>query len=185
MKLHPSPLLLVVPVAFALTACNSSFFDNLNKPLAGGGNALDPPGYQDRQDPIELVEATGPTYQPGQWVETSVASAAFYNKLPKSGDQPVRNLPIGTPLKVVSTQGTYAKVELESGAIGYVPSIMVSQKASPNEVPIVPTGPTDVLPPGYSGGLAPEPEVAPLSVQDAGGVSVPVDRIDPTADDIE
>ena len=154
----------------------------INEPLPGSGNALDPPGYGAGQNPVEIVQVTGPTYAPGQWVETSVPSAALYGRFPKETDQPIDTLPTGTPLKVVSMQGTYAKVELESGQIGFVPAIMVAEKRSSSEIPIVPTAPTDVLP---GSGLAPEPEVAPISVEDATNGPPVIDRIDPASDTIE
>lgn len=183
MKIRPKAFVFA-PLGVVLASCNGGLLDQVHQPLPGGGNALDPPGYQESK-PLEIVEPTGPTYSSGQWVETSVSSAAIYERFPKTGDQPVQTLAQGTPLKVVSTQGTYAKVEMESGAIGYVPTIMIAEKASPNEIPIVPTGPTDVLPgPSYDG-FAPEPEVAPISVETLDGLPPSFDQIDPTLDDIE
>ena len=117
-------------------------------------------------------------FSPGDWVETSSPNAALYSRFPGLTDQPVRTLNLGTPLKVVSTQGTYAKVELESGAIGFVPEVMLSKKRSASEVP---NGLTPVSP---YGGLAPEPEIAPISVEDANG-GTPAQPIDPAADNIE
>jgi hypothetical protein len=91
-------------------------------------------------------------------------------------------LPQGTDLKVVTTEGTYVKVELESGEVGYVPAIMVSQKQAKVEQPIVPEAPYEF--PSGPGPLdtAPEPEVPPISVEDALGVP---SFIDPEADPVE
>ena len=154
----------------------------LNEPLPGGGNALDPPGYRDSfGETVPVVQATGPTYAPGEWVVTDVAQAAFYRRQPKPSDQPIMTLPRGTDVKVVSTAGTYVKVELESGQVGYVPAIRLTQKKADNPVPLVPSGPVDCPPPSPLD-VAPEPEIPPISVEEAQGVP---SLIDPEAETIE
>ena len=167
----------LVGASLLLCSCGD-FLKSINEPLPGGGNALDPPGTY--QGEVPVVEATGPAYAPGEWVETSVPQAALYLRRPRSGDQPAQTLPQGTPLKVVSTSGTYARVELESGVVGFVPAIMLTRKSA--EAPLVPEGAPDLLPPPSSLDLAPEPEVEPISVEEAQGVP---SLIDPEAEDIE
>jgi hypothetical protein len=49
----------------------------------------------------------------------------FFKSIPKSGAQAAKTLPVATPMKVVSTEKTYLRVELDSGEIGYVPQINV------------------------------------------------------------
>lgn len=181
MKRHLATLVPLAATSILLTSCGGDFLSRMNDPLPGSGNALDPPGFSSG-DPVQVVEVTGPTYAPGEWVETAVPQAALYARDPKPGDQPAYTLKQGTPLKVVSTSGTYVKVELEEGRIGYVPAIMVSQKPSPNEIPIVPIGPEEITSPPPVIGGAPEPEVAPISVEDAMGVPA---LIDPETDSIE
>ena len=59
---------------------------------------------------------------------------------PRIEDQPHKLLPDFTEVKVVSLKGSYAKVEVvRSGEVGYVPSIMLGEKRSPNQVPLTPT----------------------------------------------
>lgn len=156
----------LVPVAALLSSCA-----DFNKPLDSGFNPLDPPGLRTEQD---VVDVTGPAYTPGQWLETTIPSTAFYDDLPSANDQPKRQLEAGTVLKVISTEGTYVRVELESGDVGYVPSIMVAERPAAGEVPVVPLTPDGVS--AEPGGLAPEPEVAPLEVAPADGLP---GRIDP------
>ena len=104
-------------------------------------------------------------------------NTAFYARSPKGDDQPNKVLPASTPLKVITTEGTYVKVELEDGAIGYVPSIMVGEKRSATEVPIMPAVPGTLTGPGGYSGVAPDPEVPAISVEDASSVPM-TDRIE-------
>jgi hypothetical protein len=84
-------------------------------------------------------------------------------------DQPNKVLPDYTDVKIISTKGSYVKVEVvDTGEVGYVPSIMLGEKRSPNEIPVtpgvgeIPVTP-DLLPePQVPSGLpdvAPEPEI--------------------------
>jgi hypothetical protein len=126
----------------------------------------------------DVVDATGPSYTPGQWLETTIPSTAFFSDEPKSNEQPRKLLSAGTVLKVISTEGTYVQVELESGDVGYVPAIMVAERPTSGQLPIMPLGPDgdlDVPVPGINT-PAPEPEVAPLDVSPVGGTP---GRIDP------
>jgi hypothetical protein len=93
--------------------------------------------------------------------------------------QPSAKLVPGTQLKVLSEKGSYVKVETESGQIGYVPAIMVSDRVSDSTlvplegtaVPLAPVDPADPeslqpLPPADAPSfVAPEPEVPPISVE--------------------
>ena len=97
----------------AVSSCG--LVSSINQPISGGYDPLDSPGSGTAA--TEAVEETGPTYAPGQWLETTVPSAALYSRVPRRGDQPYRTLGIGTPLRVLSTEGTYVRVELASGGI--------------------------------------------------------------------
>ena len=178
MRRRIASVILAAGSSLILSSCGD-FLASMNEPLPGGGNALDPPGYESGSPG---VEATGPTYAPGEWVETTVPQAALYLRRPKTGDQPAQTLPLGTNARVVSSTGTYVRVELESGVVGYVPEIMVSRKSATAAMPIVPEGPTELLPPPSPLDLAPEPEVPPISVEEAQGVP---SLIDPETEDLE
>lgn len=139
---------------------------------------LDSPGSQRRAEAIN----SGPRYAPGSYVEVTDANAGLYRRFPKGDMQPSTKLVPGTQLKVLSEKGSYVKVETESGQIGYVPAIMVSDRmADSTLVPLegiaVPLAPVDSadpeslppLPPAApSSFVAPEPEVPPISVERSG-----------------
>lgn len=192
---------LLIPLMGVATAVLPSCSSSLNQPLDGDYNPLDSPG---RRGGLRTVDA-GPKYAPGTWVEVTDPNAMFYRKYPKGDAQPDSALTVGTPLKVIGGQGSYVKIETEGGQIGYVPAIMVGDKASGSEIPIVPGGgsappayidPVDPggpgefklpsggpqpLPDGGGGGfVAPEPEVPPISVEESpkpSGPSVPPDPV--------
>lgn len=145
-----------------------------NRPLNGDYDPLSSPGSR---QPAATVDVTGPRYAPGQWLETSMPNTAFYPRTPRGADQPSKVLNVSTPLRVIATEGTYVKVELEDGSIGFVPTIMVSEKPAATEVPLVPSAPGELGPPANYSGLAPEPEVPPISVEDASSVPM-TDRIE-------
>ena len=171
---NPPVKMAIIPLylgacSVVLVSCGS-----WNQPLDGSYDPLSSPGGQ---RPNATLDVTGPQYQAGQWLETSTPNTAFFPRTPRGDDQPSKVLPVSTPLKVITTDGTYVRVELEDGAIGYVPSIMVAEKPLGAQMPIVPEAPANIAnPSGYSG-VAPEPEVPPLSVEDATAVPM-TDRIE-------
>ncbi len=148
--------------------------DSFNQPLGSGYDPLSSPGSR---QPDPTLDATGPQYGAGQWLETSMPNTAFYARTPRGNDQPSKVLPASTPLKVITTEGTYVKVELEDGSIGYVPTIMVGEKRSTTEVPLMPAAPDSLTGSGGYSGEVPDPEVPPISVEDASSVPM-TDRIE-------
>ncbi|MFP6867215.1 MAG: SH3 domain-containing protein, partial [Roseibacillus sp.] len=122
---------------------------------------------------------TEPKYTPGSYLEVTDTNAVLYRRYPRGNAQPDQNLAMGTQLKVLGEQGSYVKVETEGGQIGFVPDIMVGTRLTGNELPLIPIdpsgqGPIDPsgltpLPPlgGDPGFVAPDPEVPPISVEEA------------------
>lgn len=144
-------------LSLALVSCGS--FQSMNQPLSGssGFDPLGAPGSGPQT--LAIVAPTGPTYQPGQWVETSMDNATFFLTIPQGNARANKVLPSGTPMKVVSGSGTYLKVELDSGEVGYVPTIMIAERRSPGEVPVIVPG---TVPPPVEPGVVPvESGVAP------------------------
>lgn len=147
----------------------------LSRDYDSSNNPLDSPGSQRGAEAIN----GGPRYAPGSYVEVTDANAGLYRRFPKGDIQPSAKLVPGTQLKVLSEKGSYVKVETESGQIGYVPAIMVSDRVSDSTlvplegtaVPLAPVDPADPeslqpLPPAdASSFVAPEPEVPPISVE--------------------
>ncbi|BDS07725.1 hypothetical protein NT6N_27650 [Oceaniferula spumae] len=154
-------LITLPPIALALMSC-----DALNKPLDGGdaSNPLDPPG---RGDAIATTsDPYGPLFTPGTFLQTVSPQTAFFANFPKAEDQPSKTLADFTDVKVISTKGSYVKVEVvDTGDVGYVPSVMLGEKRSPNEVPVTPgAGEVPVTP-----GIAPDP--APAASPDVPSVA--------------
>ena len=111
---------------------------------------------------MEDVDPYGSSLTPGTFLQTTSPQVSFFNRLPGEGDQPNKLLANNTDVKVISTSGTYAKVEIvDTGEVGYVPSTLLGTKRAPEVSPtpptptIVPEAPeTDPLVPE----VAPEPE---------------------------
>lgn len=164
-----SPYILTLGgLTIALTSCG--VMESFNQPLSGSGgfDPLSAPGMG-QTGSAAVVVPSAPNYQPGQWVETSMPNATFFVTIPTGNATANKMLPVSTPLKVISTSGTYVKVELDSGEIGFVPEIMIAERSAATTVPIVPPpvdGGLQVAPvpevPGLPAGAPPVPDVAPL-----------------------
>lgn len=146
MKLIPS-ITLPAAVCLGIVSCES-----LNKPLGGSDsyNPLDAPGgtavAAENSDPY------GPVFTPGTFLQTVSPSTSFFKDYPGDDDQPAKILPDYTDVKVISAKGSYVKVEVvDTGDVGFVPSVMLGEKRSPEEVPVSPP-PTEV-----PGEAAPDP----------------------------
>lgn len=158
-------------VTVALVSC-----DSFNQPLGDGdaSNPLDAPGRGDAatNDPY------GPAFTPGTFLQTISPNTAFFPKFPKGSDQPSKTLSDFTDVKVISTKGSYVKIEVvDTGDVGFVPSVMLGEKRSPNEVPVTPgAGEIPVTP-----GIAPEPADVPFVAPDPEIPGIqPPEVIDPT-----
>ncbi len=144
---------------FVLTSCGSlQSIRNLKQPISGdsGFNPLSSPGSSSPSSSSSArnsvaVAPTSPSYKAGQWVETSMPNATFFKSIPKGNARADKVLKVGTPLKVISSKGTYVKAELDSGDVGYVPEIMVversSDKPTPTSSPIAPVPEFGSVPP--------------------------------------
>jgi len=121
---------------FGLVSC-----DTLSGPISSGSfDPLTPPGMDSTPDIIEPTSGI----VPGQIAVIALDNAGFFNSKPSGEGDPDKLLSAGTQVKVVSTEGSYLKVELDSGEVGYVPAVMVDDPnavASPNEIQIYPAPP--------------------------------------------
>ena len=159
----------IIPVALSLVACesfnaplnSSGSFDPLRAPGSGMNNA---------------DTSYGPAIYPGQFVTANIPNTAFYKNKPKGSEDADKLLSLGTNMKIVSDDGAYVKVELDSGEVGWVPSVMVSS-SSANIAPV--DGAYQIYPPlPDGGGIEPLP-LLDESGQPPGG-SIPT-IIDPNA----
>lgn len=138
-----------------------------------------PVGSSSSFDPLDAAGGFGRSGAPvvnagfaaGSFVKTAMNNAAFFSERPKGDAKADKLLPANTPMKVISDDGSYLKVELDSGEVGFIPPIMVA-----NQNENIATGSSDevqVWPP-VSGPLPLEAGMTP------GDAEVPV--IPPTID---
>ena len=104
-------------------------------------------------------------YKPGSFVRTNMDNVAFFSKRPKGDVSAEKQLAGNTEMKVISDDGTYLKGELNTGEVGWVLSIQVTDQnsalpavGSANEFQVYPpTG--DVIPLPQDGTVPPIPPV--------------------------
>jgi hypothetical protein len=156
----------IIPAALALAAC-----ETMNAPLSGDGSfdPLAPPGSGMRA----ADNSYGPLISPGQFVTASIPNTAFYKNKPKGTEDADKLLNRGTNMKIVSNDGSYVKVELDSGEVGWVPSVMVAS-SSPELTPI--DGAYQIYPPLPDvGGLEPLPVIDPAGLPPEGAIPTIID----------
>jgi hypothetical protein len=162
-----TPALSFVAV-LSLAAC-----DTMTAPVSSGGyDPLGPPGGKINNSSV----ATGPTFKAGQFVRAAMDNTALFKVRPKGDADADKLLKRGTSMKVISTSGSYVKVELDSGEIGFVPSVMVED---PNALPASQTpsaGEYQVYPPlpGVGAG-EPLPTIDPAGLPPEGAIPTVID----------
>ena len=134
----------LLPLTATLSLISCSQITSLQEPISSEYNPLDGPNAPSLRN--QSFRPTGPTYQPGEWVETAMPNSTFFNKIPRGNASADKVLSQGSPLKVISTKGTYLKVELEGGSVGYIPSIMVAEpRTTTDSTPFLPPPPSSPL----------------------------------------
>ena len=162
---------LSLSVAFALVSC-----ETMNRPLTSSGSF----------DPLAAAGGGGSTvntvsahsFKPGQFVRSSIETTAFFIKRPKGDADADKILPRDTQMKIISSDASYVKVELDSGEVGFVPSVMVYDPNAPAAG--LPEGNYTVYPP--AGGEAPLPVFDTSGLPPAGSVPPVVDPNAPPFD---
>ncbi len=130
----------VVPLVSVLIWCQLVSCSNSYRPSSGDRGWSGPP----RAIPADELDAYGPDFTPGSYLQTINPSSPFFMSYPRIEDQPYKLLPDSTEVKVVSLKGSYAKVEVvRSGEVGYTPSMMLGGKRSSNAVPLTPNTDTN------------------------------------------
>jgi len=150
-----------------LTAC-----DTMTQPITNGDfDPLRPPGS------IKPNTNPGVTFAAGQFVRATMDNTAFFKNRPKGDSDADKLLTRGTSMKVISQSDSYVKVELDSGEVGYVPSVMLE---NPNATPMVPTdtgphpGEFQIYPP-LNGANLPLPLVKPSEQPPDGAIPTVID----------
>jgi len=134
--------------AWLLAGCDTGGFSS-----SGSYDPLDPAGGFGNNAP--LVDSG---FRPGSFVVTSMDNAAFFRERPEGDATADRLLPGNTPVKVISDDGSYVKVELDSGESGYMPSVMLVEQGGASMADPYNDGEVQVWPPPPGGELPPEIE---------------------------
>lgn len=177
-----------LPAFAAVATLGLAACDTMNSSLNSSGDfdPLRPPGSNSAS-----TTATGPLFTAGQFVRASMDNTAFFKSRPKGDGDADKLLPRGTSMKVVSTSGSYLKVELDSGEVGFVPAVMVEDPSAmpastvmPGEYqvyPPLPTGVGESLPVIDPAGLPPEGSIPTIIDPEAPAIQTPVPSVTPPA----
>jgi hypothetical protein len=134
------PPVVLASLALVLASCETGEIN------AGGSfDPLTAPG-SGRATP---VAQTG--LRPGSYARTNIDNAAFFKKRPSGDAAADRQLPANTEVKVISDDGSFVKVELNSGEVGFIPSVLVGDQnaattTSPDAIQVYPPVPGSVPP---------------------------------------
>lgn len=108
-------------ISLGLAAC-----DTMNRPVTSGG--FDPLHVPGADETGMLANDTG--FAAGQFVRSIMDNTAFFNQRPKGDADADKLLARGTSMKVITSSDSYVKVELDSGEIGWVPTVMIEDPSS-------------------------------------------------------
>lgn len=148
---------LAVLVGLLISSCAD--FDT---PFSGGGfDPLSTAGYRQQRD--ESSRAGNYQFSTGQFVTAASNSTAFFSKKPSGNADADELLSAGTTMRVIKTDGSFVKVELDNGKVGYVAAALLLESQQAMTAPMVPD-PSQPLPAGLQPGVAPTDlgEGAPL-----------------------
>jgi hypothetical protein len=154
-----------VGIVLSISAC-----DTINRPITGGDfDPLRPPGRGG-----DLSRSVVPAFAAGQFVQSSMDNTAFFKKRPVGDAEADKMLARGTSMKVISVNDSYVKVELDSGEVGFVPSVMVEDPTAVLSAPAVNPTEFQVYPPLDANGL-PLPSVNPAEKPPEGAIPTVID----------
>lgn len=166
---------------FALVSC-----EDFSKPMKSSSfDPLAPPGSM-----VDTNTSSVPEFSPGQFVSAAVNNTAFYNEKPEDNEDADQLIDEGTQMKIVEVDSNHLKVELDSGAVGWVPQVMVMSGTSVDEMvpvdgvyqvypPLPDGGPIEPLPLIDADGLPPEGALPAIIDPDA-----PIEGAPPTLDTV-
>ena len=131
--------LTLAPLALVMASCETGTVIS-----SGDFDPLTPPGAT--RTPTVATRGL----KPGSYVRSSM-DTAFFKGRPSGNSTAEKMLPANTEMKVISDDGSYAKVELASGEVGFVPSVLVSDQSaqpevSPNAIQVYPPVPGSIPP---------------------------------------
>jgi hypothetical protein len=151
-------------IVLGLAAC-----DTMNRPITSGEfDPLRPPGSG------RAPAAPGVTYAAGQFVKAAMDNTAFFKSRPKGDMDADKLITRGSSMKVISQTDSYVKVELDSGEIGYVPSVMLENPNAAAGGSLPRSGEIQIYPP-LDGSNQPLPLVTPAEQPPEGAIPTVID----------
>ncbi len=133
-----------LPVISAAAALAFASCETMKQPITSGDfDPLRPPGSDSTG---QSGHAEG-TFRGGDFVVASMDQTAFFIKRPSGEADADKLLPKGTSMKVISNWDSYTKVELDSGEVGWVPSVLLDDPNTIQEAFPAPDGSIPAFPP--------------------------------------
>lgn len=133
-----------LPVISAATALALGACETMKQPITSGDfDPLRPPG-SNYSDSTSVVEGG---FRGGDFVVASMDQTAFFKNRPSGDADADKLLPQGTSMKVITSVESYTKVELDSGEVGWVPSVLLDDPNAVQEAFPAPDGAIQVYPP--------------------------------------
>lgn len=147
-------------------------------PIASGDfDPLGPPGGN-----VSRVAST-PAFKAGQFVRAAMDNTAFFKVRPNGDADADKLLKRGSSMKVISASGSYTKVELDSGEIGFAPTVMLEDPNAVVEAPLTAPGEIQVYPPLPGAGIGgPLPIIDPAGLPPEGAIPTVIDPDAPAID---
>lgn len=168
-----------IPALSAIAVIGLTACDTMTTPISSGSfDPLSAPGSE-----RGMSVTTGPTFSAGQFVRASMNNTAFFKKRPNGDADADKVLQRGTSMKVISVSGSYVKVELDSGDIGFVPSVMLEDPNAAPSAPVTGTNEYQVYPPLPGSGVGvPLPSIDPAGLPPEGAIPTVIDPDAPASD---
>lgn len=161
-----------IPALSAIAVLGLVSCDTMTGPISSGDfDPLRPPGGN-----VGGSVSTTSAFKAGQFVRASMSNTAFFKNRPKGDGDADKLLPQGTSMKVITTSGSYVKVELDSGEIGFVPSVMLEDPNTAAPLPTGNPGEYQVYPPLPGGDMGePLPPLDPTGLPPDGAIPTVID----------
>lgn len=169
-----------IPAISAIAILSLVSCDTMTGPITSGGyNPLLPAGSNNNPNP---ATGTGAAFSAGQFVRASMDNTAFFKTRPNGNADADKLLKRGTSMKVISNSGGYVKVELDSGEVGFIPSVMVEDPNAAPQVLTTAPGEYQVYPPLPGTGAGPAlPAIDPAGLPPEGAIPTVIDPDTPNA----
>lgn len=161
-----------IPALSAIAVLGLAACDTMTGPITSGDfDPLRPPGGN-----VGSGVNTTTAFKAGQFVRASMNNTAFFKTKPKGDADSDKLLIQGTSMKVISNSGSYVKVELDSGEVGFVPSVMLEDPNAASATPLANPGEYQVYPPLPGTGIGePLPPLDPTGLPPDGAIPTVID----------